>query len=148
MYHLQETRHLLHGIGHQHSLEVVTELQTVTDTGGNGIDVLQYAGVLDTDDVRRCLGLDVLAGHDVGKRLCLLAVATADGQVAQTLQSHFFCMRRTTDARQIFIRDVVHLVEILRTYQVLIRHNTLDGRNDELVADARLQLLQVTLQVR
>ena len=45
MYCLQETVHFLHGVGYQYRLEVITVLQTATDTGGNGVHVFQYRTV-------------------------------------------------------------------------------------------------------
>ena len=82
MYHLQESRHLLYGIGHQYSLEIVSELETVADTGGNGVNVLQHAGILDTDDIGRSLGLDEITGEDVCKCLCFIPVGTSYRQIA------------------------------------------------------------------
>ena len=39
---LEETLHLLQGIGNQHCLEVITPLQAMTDTCCDGIHVLQH----------------------------------------------------------------------------------------------------------
>ena len=70
----EETVHLLHGIGHEHSLEVITVLQSATDTCCDGIDILQDGGILDTHHVTGGLGLDKLAGEHVAEGLCLVVV--------------------------------------------------------------------------
>ena len=88
----QESRHLLHGIGHEDCLEVVAELQTIADAGGNGIDILQHGAVFDANDVGRGLGLDERTAEDIGKGLRLVAVGTTDGEVAQAFQSHLLGM--------------------------------------------------------
>ena len=38
-------------------------------------------------------------------------------------------------------------MEVLRTDQILVRYDTLNSREDELVADAWLEFLQVALQI-
>ena len=38
-------------------------------------------------------------------------------------------------------------MEEFRAYQILVGHDTLDGRHDVFVANARLELFQVTLQI-
>ena len=45
MYCFQETVHFLCGVRHQYRLEVIAIFQSVTDTGGNGIYVLENRGV-------------------------------------------------------------------------------------------------------
>jgi len=144
---LQEPRHLLHGIGHEDGLEVVAELQSVADAGGNGVDVLQHAGVLDADDVGRGLGLDEVAGQDIGKGLRLVAVCTAHGEVGEAFEGDFLGVRGSADAGEILVRHVVDLMEIFRADEVLVGHDTLDCGDDVLVAQADLQFLQVSLQV-
>ena len=76
VYHFQESGHLLYGVGYQHSLEVVAELQTVTDAGGNGVDILQHGAVFDADDVGRGLSLDVFTGQYLGKSFCLFSLVS------------------------------------------------------------------------
>ena len=85
---LQETGHLLHGIGHEDGLEIVAELQSVADARSDGIDVFQHRRILDADDVGRRLGLDVVAGEQVGKGLRLVAIGTAHGEVGESLERH------------------------------------------------------------
>ena len=48
MHRIQETVHLLNGVGDQNSLEVVAIFQTATDTGSDGIYVFKYRTVFDT----------------------------------------------------------------------------------------------------
>ena len=57
-------------------------------------------------------------------------------------------MRRTTDASEILVRYVVNLMKILATYEIFIRYDTLNSGKYEFVANTRLQLLKMTLEVR
>ena len=56
-------------------------------------------------------------------------------------------MRGTTDAGQILVGHIVYLMEVFRADEVLVGNDTLDSRQDELITDARLEFLQMTLQV-
>ena len=38
-------------------------------------------------------------------------------------------------------------MEILRTYEILIRHDTFDCRNDEFITDTRLEFLQMVFEI-
>ena len=57
-------------------------------------------------------------------------------------------MRRTANTSKILIGHVIDLMEILRTDEVLVRHDTLDSCEDELITQARLKLLQMALEIR
>ena len=144
----EETCHLLHGVRHEHRLEVVTILESGADAGSNGVDVLQHGGVLNADDIIGSLGLDKVAGEDIGESTGFLNVGTSDGQVAQSLKSHFLGMAGASQTGQVLMGYVEHLVEILRADKVFVRHDAFDGSDDKLVLDARLELLQVILQIR
>ena len=48
MYGLQETVHLLYGIGHEYRLEIIAVFQSAANAGGNGIYVFEYGAVFDT----------------------------------------------------------------------------------------------------
>ena len=143
----QETSHLLHGVRHEHGLEVVTILEAGADAGSDGVDVLQYGGVLDTDDIVGSLGLDEVAGEDIGEGTGFLYVGTSDGQVTQSLKRHFFSMAGTSQTGKVLMGNVEHLVEILRADKVLVGHDAFDGGDDELVLDACLEFFQVILQI-
>ena len=56
-------------------------------------------------------------------------------------------MRRSTDTSQILVRHIVYLVEIFRANEVFVWHNTLDGCDNKLVADASLEFLEMILEV-
>ena len=43
----------------------------------------------------------------------LFGIATAHGEIAQSLQCHFLGMRRTSDAGEVLVRHIVNLMEIL-----------------------------------
>ena len=144
----EETVHLKRGIRHQYGLEVVTVFQTRTDTGGNGIDILQNGGILDADDIGGGFGLDVFGGDKAGKSLGLLFIGTTDSEVGQTLKGYFLCMGWTAYTGEVLVWHVINLMEILGAYQILVGHDALDGRDDELVAKPGLQLLQMVLQIR
>ena len=49
---------------------------------------------------------------------------------------------------EVLVWHVINLMEILGAYQILVGHDALDGRDDELVAKPGLQLLQMVLQIR
>ena len=97
--------------------------------------------------IGRGLGLDEVAGEYVAESLCLVTVATTHREVGKTFQGHLLSMGGTTDTGEVLVGHIIHLMEILRADQVLIRHDTLDGREDKLVADARLEFLQMTFQI-
>ena len=89
----EEAVHLLHGVRHEHRLEVVAILQSSTDTGSNGVNVFEHGRVLDADYVARGLGLDKLACQTVvGKGLGFLGVAASHGEVAESFERHFLGM--------------------------------------------------------
>ena len=117
-------------------------------TGGNGIDILQHAGILDAYHVVTRLGLHIVAGKHLGKRQSLLLVSTTDGQVSETVQGDLFGMTRSAKHGEVILRHIVHLVEVVGADEVLVGHDTLDGCHDELVAKADMEALQVSLQVR
>ena len=144
----QETVHLLHGIGHKYGLEIVAIFQSVADARCNGVDILQHAGVLDAEHVGRGLGLDEIAGEDFGKGFGLLTVGTTYGEVGEALQSHFLGMGGTSDAGEVVVGHIEYLMEIFRADEVLVGYDTFDGCNDELIADAGLQFLEVSLEIR
>ena len=89
----EEAVHLLHGVRHEHRLEVVAILQSSTDTGSNGVNVFEHGRVLDADHVARGLGLDKLACQTVvGKGLGFLGVTASHGKVAESFERHFLGM--------------------------------------------------------
>ena len=57
-------------------------------------------------------------------------------------------MARTTQNGQIVVGHIKNLPEIFRAYQVLIGHNSLDGRNDEFVMKFLFEFFQVVFQIR
>ena len=77
-----------------------------------------------------------------------VCVAATHGEVTQSLQGNLLGMRRTADTCQVLVWYVINLMEIFRADKVLIRHDTLDGCDDELVADPCLEFLEMVLQVR
>ena len=77
-----------------------------------------------------------------------VCVAATHGEVTQSLQGNLLGMRRTADTCQVLVWYVINLMEIFRADKVLIRHDTLDGCDDELVADTCLEFLEMILQVR
>lgn len=81
MYGVEEARHLLNGVGHEHGLEVVAELQTAANACRYGVDVLQDRRIFDADDIAAGLCLDVVVGQNVGKRLRLVLVGAAHREV-------------------------------------------------------------------
>ena len=143
----QEARHLLHGIRHEHRLEVVAILQARADAGGDGVDVLQHTRVLNADDVEAGLCLDILAREHLSESLGLLLVRAAHGEIAQPLERHLLGMAGTADARQVVVGHIVHLMEILRAREILIGHDAFDGRHYKLVAQACLQLAKMVFQI-
>ena len=56
-------------------------------------------------------------------------------------------MGGTSDTSQIIIGHIEYLMEILRADEVLVGHDTFDGSDDEFVANAGLQFLEVTFQI-
>ena len=143
----QETIHLLNGIRHEYGLEIVAIFQAGTDTCGDGIDILQNRGILDAHYVGRGLGLDIIAGEHVTESLCFVAVSAPHGEVAQSFERHLLGMGGSANTGEVLVGYVIDLMKVFRADKVLIRHDTLDGRDDKLVADACLELLQVALQI-
>ena len=143
----EQALHLLQGIGDEHSLEVVAILEAVADARCDTVHVLQHTGIFYAHHVLRHLGLHVVALHALGKGLCLVQVGAADGQVREPVQRHLLGMARSAYDGQILVGHIIDLVEVFRTDKVLVGHDTLDGRYQELVAQAHLQFLQVSLQV-
>ena len=56
-------------------------------------------------------------------------------------------MTGTSEDGKILIGHTIHLMEVFGYDKVLVRHDTLDGGDDELVANAGLQPFQMSLQV-
>ena len=110
----QEAVHFLNGIRHEDRLEVVTILQSATDTCCDGVYVLQNRRVFDADDIARSLGLDEFTRQTiVGEGTRLFGIATAHGEIAQSLQCHLLGMKSTADSGSVLVRHIVHLLEIL-----------------------------------
>ena len=147
MHSREESRHLLYGIRHEHRLEIVAKLQSAAYTGSNGIDILQYRRIFNTDDVAAGLGLDKLAIEHVAESLSLVAIGAAYSEVGETFERNFLSMRRSTDTCEIVVGHVIHLMEIFRAHKILVGHDALDGSDDKLVANPRLEFLEMVLQV-
>ena len=81
MHCIQQAVHFLNGVRDEHSLEVVTILQTITNTGCNRIDILQYRSIFNTYNIRIDRRLDVMAGALLGKQLGFFDVLTSNGKV-------------------------------------------------------------------
>ena len=142
-----EARHFLHGIRHQHGLEVVAVFQSRTDAGGDGIDVFQHRRILDSKHVGRDFRLDEFRGNQVGESTRFFDIGATNRQVGKAFQSDFLGVGRTSDAGQILIRNVENLMEIFRNRQIFVGHDSLDGGDDEFVAKSRLEFFQMAFQV-
>ena len=128
---VEETVHFLHGVRHEHRLEVVTILQTRTDTGRYGINILQDGSIFYAQDIRRGLGLDIAGSQYLRESTCLVEVCTAHGKIREPFHRHLLGVRRTSDDSEIIVRDTVSLVEILRADEVFVRYDSLDSRHDQ-----------------
>ena len=91
--------------------------------------------------------LNVRAGEAFGHDLGLVGVRTGEGEVGKALQGYLFRMAGAGNDGDVLGRYVVLLREVFRHDEVFVRYDALDSRDDELVLDFCLQLLQVRLQV-
>ena len=110
--------------------------------------VLQHRRILDADNVRRGLCLDILRVEHICESLRLLLVGTADGEIGKAFERHLLSVRRSADARKILIRHVVHLVKVFGAGDVVVGDETFNRCHDEFVAQTSLQLLEMVLQIR
>ena len=145
---IEECVHLLHGVGHEHGVEVVAKVERPADAGTDGIDVLQHGRILDADHVARGLGLDVMGAEHAAEGLGPRLVRTAHGQVGEALLGHLLGMGGSADAGQLALGHAKAPVDILREDRVLARHDSLDGRNDKLVAHGHAHLVEQFLRIR
>ena len=74
-----------------------------------------------------------MSGQLAGKYFRLVNVFTSDSKVRKTLQGYFLCMARTGDDGYILFGNTVYLVKIIGNNQVLVRDNTFDSSDNELV---------------
>ena len=54
-------------------------------------------------------------------------------------------MARSPQNGQILVGHAIHLMKIFRADQVFVGHDTLDGCDDEFIAQARLEFFQMAL---
>ena len=83
-----------------------------------------------------------------GYRTDLLDVGTSQRNVREPFQSDLFRMTGTTDNCYIFCWNLVILREVIRNQHILIRYDTLDRRDDKLIFQRGLHLLQMLFQER
>ena len=88
-----------------------------------------------------------MSGQLAGKYFRLVNVFTSDSKVRKTLQGYFLCMARTGDDGYILFGNTVYLVKIIGNNQVLVRDNTFDSSDNELVLYFGFQLFQVAFQI-
>ena len=144
---VQESLHLLQGIGDEDCLKVVTEFEAVADTCCDGIDVLQHRTEFDAFDVGTYRGLDGLAGEHVGNNSGILDAAASDGKITQAVESYFLGMGWASDAGNLTFGHIIRLLEIAGHGDVFVGYDTLDGCHHHLVTQIRLEFLEVALDV-
>ena len=79
---IEEAAHLLHGVAHKHTLEVVAVFQAVADSGSDGINVFQDRSIFDANHVGVCLRLDVAACNQVGEIGGFLFIGTPNREIS------------------------------------------------------------------
>ena len=145
---VEETFHLLDGITDEDSLEVVAILQAMTDTRCNGIDVLQNTCIFYANNIIARLRLHIVAGKHLGKQPGLPKVGATNSKVGKSVQGNLFGMTRTTKYRKILFGNIIHLIEIIGTDEVLVGHNALDGCYNQFVAKTDMKAFEMSFQVR
>ena len=88
-----------------------------------------------------------MSGQLPGEYLRLVNVFTSDSQIGKTLQGYFFCVARTCNDGYILFGNTVYLMKIIGNNQVLVRDDTLDSSDNELVLYFGFQLFQVAFQI-
>ena len=116
------------------------------------IDTVVYFQITDPKlyayGVEAGLGFDVfVAAETVCKGLGLGRVGTAYGEVGQAIESYLFGVAGTSDDGEILIGDIVHLMEILGAYQILVGDDTFDGGDEKLVGEPHLKFFEVTFEI-
>ena len=71
LHGIEEALHLLHCICHEHSLEVIALLESMTDTGSYGIHILQHRRILYALYVAAYACLYELVGEQLCHHLCI-----------------------------------------------------------------------------
>ena len=97
----EETLHLLHGIGDEHTQEVVAIAQSQTDSGSDGIDIFQHGSIFYSYHILRRGDAYVVVAQTMCKDGGAVHARTADGEVGEASKGYFLGVARTSDNEQI-----------------------------------------------
>ena len=143
----QKTAHLSGAVGDQHREEVVAVTQPDGDADREGVDVFQDGGVLDAVQVGRVAQVNVVRGEFLAQHLGVLRVGADHREVGELAARDLLGVRRAGDDADLFVRQVVAVVDVFDDGLVVAGNDALDGRDDEFVLQRDRQRFEERLEV-
>ena len=112
-----------------------------------GVDVFQDGGVLDAVQVGRVAQVNVVRGEFLAQHLGVLRVGADHREVGELAARDLLGVRRAGDDADLFVRQVVAVVDVFDDGLVVAGNDALDGRDDEFVLQRDRQRFEERLEV-
>jgi hypothetical protein len=148
VYSVNETPHLFDGIGKKDSLEIVPVLQSVTDTGHNGIDIFKNGRIFDTNNIVGKSILKVMVGEDGRECFSSLRIGTSDSETREVFKGNFFGVAGTADNSNVFTGNAEMLGEVFGNRDIDVRNDSLNGREDIFGSKGYMYPIEMLVEIR